>query len=48
VYITNLFQALNLVFFGAMKNKKDLLANEPEVASVHGQIWEFIRAFEQL
>jgi hypothetical protein len=43
-HATNLFQVLDLVFLGAMKNNRDSLANEPEVASVTGQI---IRAYEQ-
>jgi hypothetical protein len=43
----DLFQALDLVFFRAMKQDKDSLANEPEVASVPGQMWKLIRAYEQ-
>jgi hypothetical protein len=43
----NLFQALDLVFFGAIENNKDSLTNEPEVASVRGQIWKFVGASKQ-
>jgi hypothetical protein len=43
-HATNLFQVLDLVFLGAMENNRDSLANEPEVASVTGEI---IRAYEQ-
>jgi hypothetical protein len=46
-HTTTSFQALDLVFFGAMRNSTDSLANEPEVASVHGQIWKLIRVYEQ-
>jgi hypothetical protein len=46
-HTTNLFQALDLVFFGAMKNNKNHLVDEPEAASIQGQIWKLIRAYEQ-
>jgi hypothetical protein len=46
-HTTNLFQALDLIFFGAMKNNKDSLVREPEIASAHGQIWKLIRTSEQ-
>jgi hypothetical protein len=46
-HTTNLFQALDLVFFGALKNNKEHLADEPDHSSVHGQIWKLIRAYEQ-
>jgi hypothetical protein len=36
VYTINLFQALDLVFFGAIENNKEALMNDPEVASVPG------------
>jgi hypothetical protein len=44
-HTTNLFQALDLIFFGAMKNDKGLLANEREIPSVWGHIWKLIRAY---
>jgi hypothetical protein len=37
-HTTHLFQALDLIFFGAMRNNKDSLVREPEITSVHGQI----------
>jgi hypothetical protein len=46
-HTTNLFQVLDLVFFGAMRKNKDLLANKPEVPSVDGQSWKITRACEQ-
>jgi hypothetical protein len=46
-HTTNLFQGLKLVFFGALKNNKEHLANKPDNASVHGQIWKLVRAEEQ-
>jgi hypothetical protein len=46
-YTISLFQALDLVFFGATKHNRDSLANEPEVAAVHGQIWRLIRPYER-
>jgi hypothetical protein len=46
-HTTNLFQAFDFVFFGAMKKNKDYLMDESDTASVHGQIWQFIRAYEQ-
>jgi hypothetical protein len=38
-HTTNLAQALDLVFFGAMKENKDFLAGEPDTASIHGLMW---------
>jgi hypothetical protein len=46
-HTTNLFQALDLVFFGAIRKNRDLLANKPEVALVDGQSWKIIQACEQ-
>jgi hypothetical protein len=47
VHTTLLFQALDLVLFDAMENNKGSLVDEPEVASALGQIWKFIRSYEQ-
>jgi hypothetical protein len=45
---SNLFQGLKFVFFVAMKNNKGQLANEPEAASIHGQIRKLVQAYEQI
>jgi hypothetical protein len=47
-HTTKLFQALDLVLFGDADNKKDSLENEPEVASIQGQISKIIRAYEKI
>jgi hypothetical protein len=46
-YCTDLFQTLDLVRFGAMKNIKDHLANEPNAASIHGRICRRALVYEQ-
>jgi hypothetical protein len=43
----NIFQALNPVFFAAMKNNKNSRMNQPKDSTVGGQIWKLIRAYEQ-
>jgi hypothetical protein len=48
VHMTDLFQTLGLVLCGALKNKKEHLANEPDDASVHRRIWKLFRAYEQI
>jgi hypothetical protein len=46
-HTTNLFQALDLVFFGTMKNIKDSLTDEENDSQNDEQIWKLIRAYEQ-
>jgi hypothetical protein len=46
-HTTHFFQVPDLVSFSAMKNDNYSLANEPGAASVHGQIWKSIQAYEQ-
>jgi hypothetical protein len=47
VHIINLSQVLDLVLFDPMKNTKDSLANQPEFASVPGQMWKIMHLYEQ-
>jgi hypothetical protein len=46
-HTTNLFQALDLVFFGAMKHTKESLMNEEDEPPIDGQLWKLLRAYEQ-
>jgi hypothetical protein len=46
-HTTNLFQALDLVFFGALKKLKATAVGEFEDDSVNAQITKLIQAFEQ-
>jgi hypothetical protein len=43
----NPFQAPDLVFFDAINNNKDSRVNEQDVPSIHGEIWNFVRAAQQ-
>jgi hypothetical protein len=52
VQTPNLFRVIDLVFFGAGKDNKDDLANEPDAVSIHEQIcsasFTILSCFHQL
>jgi hypothetical protein len=45
-HTTNLFQALDLVFFGALKKLKPTAVGEFDDGSVHAQITQLLQAYE--